>query len=270
MQAIWSGSISFGLVNIPIKLYSGSEERSLDLTMLHKKDMSPIRYAKICRAEEKEIAYEDVVKGFEYEKGEYVVLTEQDFEKASSQSTHIIAINEFTDEQAIDIRFFEKPYYLEPEKGGDKAYALLREALKKSKKVAVATFVLRNREHLAVIKPIGKVLVLNRIRFATEIRSANGLKLPEPHLTNEKEITMALALIDQLSHDFKAEDFHDQYSEDLEKAIIAKSKGRKITQKAGPKRSEIPNLMAALKASLGSKVKPKPTKKKPVNKKRAA
>lgn len=251
MRAIWSGSINFGLVNIPIKLYSGSEDTGLDLTMLHKADLSPIRYARICRADGKEVSYHDIVKGYEYQKGDYIVLTDKDFENARSDSSHSIEIVEFVAEKEIDIRFFEKPYYLEPQKNAEPAYALLREALNKAKKVAVAKFVLRNREDIAIIKPVGEVLVLNKIRYISEIRQPNGLKLPDIKSTHNKQIDIALALIEQLTKHFDPEDFHDTYAETLEEVIAEKIKGKKPVKKTkAPEVTKVKNLMDALKASL--------------------
>jgi DNA end-binding protein Ku len=252
MRAIWSGSLSFGLVNIPVKLYSGSQEGSgIDLTMLHKTDLSPIRYARICRADGKEIAYEDIVKGYEYQIGDYVVLTDEDFQKANIKKTKTIDIIEFTDQGEIDVRFFDKPYYLEPDRGAAKPYALLREALQRSGKVAVAKFVLRNREHLAAIKPLGAVLVLEQMRFTNEIRSSEGLNLPGKVATDKKEIDMALALINQLTEPFVAEDYHDTYVEELEQVIEAKAKGKKpATKGPAPSETEVKDLMKVLKASL--------------------
>ncbi len=259
MHSIWGGSLVFGLVNIPVNLYSASEDNSVGFTMLHKKDKSPVRYAKLCKLEDKEIPYEDIVKGFEYEKGEYVVLSDADFEKANVKATHSIEIVEFSDEAEIDIRYFDKPYYLEPDRGANKAYALLRDALIKSKKVAVAKFVLRNREYLAILKPIDKVLVLNKIRFAAEIRSVEDLKLPEKNLANKHELNMALALINQLTSHFKPTEFHDTYAEDLQKTISLKSQGRiKAVKGKLPEKTSPANLMKALKASLE---KPKPSSK---------
>ncbi|MBW3538502.1 Ku protein [Candidatus Parcubacteria bacterium] len=251
MRAIWTGSLSFGLVNIPVRLYSGAESGSgLDLNMLHKQDLSPIRYAKICRADGKEVAYEDIVKGYEYQKGDYVVLTDEDFKRANAKKTKTIEISEFTGEDEIDIRYFEKPYYLEPDKGAEKPYALLREALNRSKKVAIAKFVLRNREHIAAIKPVGKALVLNQMRFTSEIREPSGLKLPDEAVAG-KEVDMALALIEQLTEPFIPEDFHDTYTEELEKVVRAKAKGKQPAAKGQePENTQVKDLMAALKASL--------------------
>ena len=151
MRALWSGSISFGLINIPIRLYSASEERGgLNLDMLHRKDLSPIRYARICKAEEKEVPYADIVKGYEYQKGDYIVISPEDLKNAQPKKTETIEISHFLKEEEIDPIFFEKPYYLEPAKGADKPYALLRETLVASKKVAVVKYILRDREHLGI------------------------------------------------------------------------------------------------------------------------
>lgn len=251
MHAIWSGSISFGLVNIPVKLFSGAEDRQLDLTMLHKKDLSPIRYAKICKAEGEEISYAEVIKGYEYQKGEYIPLDESDFEKANMRATHMIDIMQFCEQEEIDIRYYEKPYYLEPVKGSEKAYALLCEALKQSKKVGISNFVIRNKGHLAVIKPLDKALILNTIRYAPEVRSLSGVSLPENINLRKSEIEMALTLIDQLTAKFNPKDFHDSYTEELEKLIAMKAKGKKprITEKL-PAETQVKDLMSALKASL--------------------
>jgi DNA end-binding protein Ku len=252
MRAIWTGSLSFGLVNIPVRIYSGSEPGSgLDLTMLHAKDLSPIRYARVCRQDGQEVPYEDIVKGYEYRSGDYVVLSEQDFQKASARKTKAIDIIEFTSEDQIDVRYYEKPYYLEPAKGAEKPYVLLHKALVKSSKVAVASFVMRGRQHLAAIKPVGLALVLNQLRFPSEIRSTSDLSLPHVERTDKKEIDMALALIDHLTLPFIAEDFHDTYTEELEKVIAAKAKGKKPPQgEPAPATTNVKDLMATLKASL--------------------
>ncbi len=251
MRAIWTGALSFGLVNIPIRLYSATGGEKLDFDMLHKKDLSPIRYARICREDGKEVPYEDIVKGYEYQKGSYVVLTPEDFQKANVEKTKAIEIQEFVKEQEIDPMYFEKPYYLEPEKGSDKAYALLREALKKSKKIGIAKFVLRNREHLSAVKPAGNVIVLEQLRFAEEIRDPQDLNLPEAKKATAKEVEIALALIDQLTEKFKPEEFKDTYTDELKRVIAAKSKGKTIKAKGKePKPTEVSDIMAMLKKSL--------------------
>lgn len=251
MRAIWNGALSFGLVNIPVRLYSATSERTLDLNLLHKEDLSPIRFAKVCKAEEKEVPYENIVKGYEYHDGSYIVLTEEDFNKANVRATKTIEILDFANEKQIDPIFFEKPYFLEPEKGAAKAYALLREAINRSKKVAVAKFVLRNREHLAVIKPRNKALVLNQMRFFNEIRSTEDLNLPANTAIKEKEMNVALALINQLSGAFKPEAYKDTYINELLKIIEEKAKGKKPKARGkAPQKTEVTDLMAMLRASL--------------------
>lgn len=251
MHAIWSGAISFGLVNIPIKLYSAANETTLNLRMLHKKDNSPIRYAKVCRAEGKEISYQDTVKGFEYQKNEFVVLDDKDFEKANVRATHSIDIIQFINEKELDIRYFEKPYYLEPDKGADKAYALLREGLSRSKKVALVKFVLHNREHLGILKTIAGILVLDSMRFNSEIRDISEVKSPKIEKIKTSEINMALSLIKQLSKKFDPEEFKDTYREELEEIIQKKSSGKKFKAKGkAPVNTKAKDLMFVLKASL--------------------
>ncbi len=253
MRPIWTGSISFGLVNIPVNLFSGSNPRQgIDLDMLHKGDHSPIRYARICRADGQEVPWNDIVKGYEYKDGDYVVLTNKDLEGADPHKSKTIDIKQFSNESEIDVRYFEKPYYLEPVKGGEKAYALLREALERSAKVAVAIWVFHGREHLGVIKPVGKALVLDQMRFPTDLRSGAELNLPSGKDITEKEVEVALALIQQQTHHFAAEDFHDTYTEELEDLIKAKTKGKKPspkTEKPEP-HTEPQDLIAKLKASL--------------------
>lgn len=262
MRAIWSGSISFGLVNIPIKLYSGIEDTSISFKMLHSSDQSPVRYAKICRAEEKEISYKEISKGYEYQKGEFIVLTEEDFEKANLRATHVIDIVSFTEEKEIDVRHYETSYYLEPDKGAEKAYALLCGALTRAKKVGIAKLVLHHREHLAMLKPIGNLLIIESMRYANEIRSTKPLNLPSEQLASKKELDMALALINQLTGRFVPSDWHDSYEEELSKIIAAKAKGLKPKAKGKiPPNTKVKDLMYTLKASL-QKVSAKKIKKK--------
>ena len=253
MRAMWSGSISFGLVNIPVKLFSGSESNTLDLDMLRKSDLCPIKYLRVCKTDNKEVPYEEVVKGFEYTDGEYIVLTDKDFENASLEKTHLI---DFVDEKEIDTRYFEKPYYLEPDKTGPKAYALLREALKRSGKVGIASYVLRNRGSLGVVKPLDDLLVLNEIRFQGEIRSASELKLPKGEGLREQEVELALSLIDQLTTKFDPAKYKDEYLEDLKKVIEQKAQGKRPKpQEKAPQPSKVIDMMALLKESLKQKKK---------------
>jgi DNA end-binding protein Ku len=254
MRAIWTGSLGFGLVNIPIRLYSAVEDSSLSLDMLDKKDHSRIRFKRVNESTGKEVAWENIVKG--YKVGDkYVILDKTDFEKAAPEKTKHIEIKEFVDLAEIDPAFFEAPYYLEPDKTGVRAYALLRDALEKSGKAGVGMFVMREKEHVCIIKPTDHALVLNRIRFAEEIRPQKDLNLPSTK-SKPEELKMAVSLIDQLTKKFDPEKYKDDYSERLMKVIKAKSKGKSVPftpMKVVHSKSE--DLMEQLKASLGGKRK---------------
>jgi DNA end-binding protein Ku len=205
----------------------------------------------LCRKEGKEIPFDEIVKGYEYQKGDYVILTDEDFKKANVRATKTIDIQDFVAEDEINSMYYEKPYYLEPDKGASKPYALLHKALCKSNKVGIAKFVIRNREHLGAIKPVGGVIVLNQLRFEHEIRKPTGLDLPDTKKTDTREVEMALKLIEQLTEHFKPQQFKDTYTEELEKVIEAKAKGKKITAKgAAPKPTQVNDLMATLRKSL--------------------
>ena len=255
MRSIWTGSISFGLINIPIKLFSAVEESTLDMDMLDKKDHAPIKFKRVNEATGKEVAYADIVKGYKVE-DQYVILEEEDFEAADAIKTKTIDILSFTEETAIDSIYYEKPYYLEPDKGAMNAYALLRDALEVSKKVAVTSFVLRNKEGLAILKPYKKVIVLNRIRWEQEIRNTDELKLPPVSKAKMKEMDMAHKLIEQLTEKFDITSYKDEYSAKLLKIIKNKAKGKK---QAAPKlrvvHKQSGDLMEMLKASLETKKK---------------
>ena len=251
MRAIWTGAIGFGLVNIPVKLYSATQSSTLDLDMLDKKDHSNIKFQRVNEKTGKEVAWENIVKGYKYN-GDYVILTDDDFKKASPEKSKLIEIAQFVKQEEIDTIFYETPYYLEPEKTGVKAYALLRDALEKSGKVALGTYVMRTKETIGVIKPMENILVLNKIRFAEEIRDYEDLKIPEDK-SKPNELKMALALIDQLSGPFAIENYVDSYSDELMKMIEAKAKGKKIkapTMKVVHSKSH--DLMEQLKASLST------------------
>lgn len=251
MHSIWSGSLSFGLVNIPMKLYSATAGTQLDLDYLHKKDLAPIRYAKVCTLDGKEIAFEDVVKGYQYKKGDYIVLNDADFKKADLEKTESIDVFAFVNEAEVDSIYSEKPYYLEPDKGSGKAYVVLREALKKSKKVGLCQFVLRSREHLGMIKVSDNLLVLDQLRFQEEIREPTGLKIPSKEAIKANEVQLAIELIEKLTEHFSPEDYHDTYRKALDRVIKAKIKGQKVKSKGKtPKPTQVTNLLSTLKASL--------------------
>lgn len=260
MRPIWSGSLSFGLVNIPIKLYSATAGKELDLDILHKKDMSPIRYARVCREDGKEVPYEEVVKGYEYRKGDYIVLTDDDFEKVNLKKTKSIEVIEFVDEKEVDVIYPEKPYYLEPDRGADKAYIVLREALKKSGKVGVGRYVLRDREHLGIIKPMGNFLIFDQIRYAQEIESPSQLSVPNAIKLQKDELDMALNIIDQMTKPFKPESFHDTYRNELDDMLKQKAKGIKPRMKGKEmEATKAKDLMEALKQSLEKARKERPS-----------
>ena len=233
-------------------MFSGANPRQgLDLDMLHKDDHAPIRYARICRKDGEEVPWDDIVKGYEYSEGDYVVLTKKDFTNANAQRTQTVDIQQFVEAGEIDIRYFEKPYYLEPVKGGEKAYALLRESLEAANKLALAKYVVHEREHLGAIKPVGKALVLTQMRFPAELREATALNFPDASLITAKEREIAIKLINQETKHFIAEDFHDTYTEELQEVIAEKTKGKKPSKHGTPpKDTNAKDLMATLKASI--------------------
>jgi DNA end-binding protein Ku len=253
MRAIWNGAIGFGLVNIPIKLFSAVQQSELDLDMLDKKDHSNIKFQRVNASTGKEVAWENIVKGFKIN-DQYVVLTDEDFQKASPEKTKIIEIAEFIDEKEIDSIYYETPYFLQPEKNGAKAYALLLEALQKTGKVGLGSFVLRNRESLVIIKPYEGILLLNKIRFKEEIRDTDDIKIPKAS-NKPAEMKMATQLISQLTQEFDIARYKDSYSAKLMKLIKEKAKGKK-TVTSSPLRvvhSRSRDLMSQLKASLGNR-----------------
>jgi DNA end-binding protein Ku len=252
MRAIWTGSISFGLVNIPVKMYSGARSHEgLDLNMLHEKDHARIRYARICRKDGKEIPYDEIVKGYEYKDGDYIILTDKDFEKADAKKTQSLEIKQFVEEAEIDSRYYDKPYYLEPDKKAERAYALLRDALKESGKVALVKYAMRARDNMGAIKTIGNALVLNQMRFPADVREFGELKLPPKNSAKKEEVDMALALVKQQTKPFIPEDWHDTYTEELEEIIEEKAKGKKPAKRGkAPADTKVQDLMSTLKASL--------------------
>ena len=249
MRSIWTGAIGFGLVNIPIKMYSAVQGSELDLDMLDKKDKANIKFKRVNENTGKEVPWENIVKGYKLD-DRYIVLTDEDFEKASPEKSKIITIEEFVDEHEIDGMYYETPYYLEPEKSGVKAYALLRDALQKTGKVGFGSFVMRNKEGLILLKPKEEVLVLNRIRWAQEIRPTEELNIPRT-TSKPAEMKMAIELINQLSGPFDIDKYKDTYTDELMKLIKAKDKGvkpskpaMKVVHRAGK------DLLSQLKASL--------------------
>lgn len=250
MKAIWKGAINFGLVNIPVKLYSATEQSNLDLDMVDKRDMAKIHFQRVNENTGKEVIWENIAKAYMLD-GNYILLDDEDFAQAAPEKSKIIEVNHFIDEDEIDTIYFENSYYVEPEKSGEKAYALLREALAKSGKVGIAQFVMRTAEALTVIKPLGNILVLSKIRFAQEIRSTEEFNLPAKSVIKADELKMALALIDQYTQPFSIEKFKDEYASALLKVIKAKGSGKKgKANKLTAVPSKTQDLMEQLKASL--------------------
>ena len=255
MRPLWTGAIGFGLVNIPVKLYSATESSDVDLDMLDKKDHSHIKYLRVNEKTGKEVAWANIVKG--YDTGsKYVVLDEADFDKAGAEKTKLIEITDFVNQEEIDSVYYETPYYLAPEKSGVRPYALLREALIKTKRAGVASFVMRNKEHLAILRVSGDAIILNRIRFHEEIRPTTELALPAKTVVKSAELKMAIALVDQLSGKFDITGYKDNYTASLMKVINAKAKGKKtVAPVMKVVHSKAKDLMEQLKASIETKRK---------------
>lgn len=252
MRSIWNGSISFGLVSIPVKLYSGSEDKKLNLDMLDKNDNARIRYKRVNENTGEEVEWKDIVKGFKKD-DKYIVLEKEDFDNANMKKSKTIDIEEFISESEVADVLFKKPYFLEPQKEGGKSYNLLLNALKKTKKLGVATFVMRQKEHLSLVGIYKDALVLHVIRFSDELRDPGELKLPKEKV-NKKEVDMAISLIDQYTTEFNFEKFKDVYNDQLIKIINSKSAGKKAkSEKFESKPTPATDLMAQLKASLEKK-----------------
>ncbi|RKD13813.1 Ku protein [Pelobium manganitolerans] len=253
MRSIWNGTIGFGLVNIPVKLYSAIESGNIDLDMLDSRDHSHIKYQRINEKTRKEVPYEKIVKGY-LMNDEYIVLEEQDFDDASPEKSRNIAIENFVKVDEINPMLFETSYYAEPAKQGEKAYALLLKALEKTKLAGFGSFVLRQKEALCVIYPKNGVLVISRIRFAQEIRKTDELNTPDDINVGKKELDVALALIKQYTSDFDIEAYKDTYNQQLMKIIKAKAKGKRPTiKKLKPKKAKSDDLYDQLMESLNKK-----------------
>ena len=254
MRAIWKGSISFGLVNIPIGLYPATRKEDISFRQLRAEDFSPIRYKRVAEEDGEEVPWEKIVKGYEYEKGQFVLVTDEDFEKAMPEATQSIDIVEFVDLAEIDPMFFDKPYYLEPQKGGKKAYALLRETLKEAGKVGIAKVVIKTRQHLAAVKPKDDALVLELMHFPDEVLEPAGLDLPREEKLGKKEMDMAKSLVETMSGEWEPSGFKDEYRDKLIELIEEKVKrgGKELpAAKAKPKAAtNVVDLVAVLQKSL--------------------
>ena len=272
MRPIWNGMISFGLVNIPVGVFSATRSERLAFHLLHEKDMGRINNVRVCQVDGKEVPYEDLVKGYEYEKGEYVVLTDEDFEKAAAETSKTISITDFVDVEEIDPMFFETPYYLVPGKSADHAYVILRETLKETQKAGIAKVAFREREHLAAVKPHGRALMLDIMHFPEEITPAGELELPaEKAKITDKELKLAEQLVESMTAKFDPKKYKDTYRERLEELIEKKLEGKTIHVKTTKRKAttNVVDITALLQKSLRASGKHK-TKAVASHKKRAA
>ncbi len=249
-RAIWSGALAFGLVTIPVKLYSATERQAeLPFRQLHETDHAPIDYKRFCSKEDVEVDWRDIVRGYEYAKDQFVIVTDEDLQKAKTPATQMLEIRDFVPGEQIEFGFFEAPYWLEPTRPGRKAYALLRDALAESRRVGIGTFAMRQREHLAALRPSGQALMLTTMRFADELRSAEQLDLPSG-VAAPREKKLARQLIDTLASDWQPDKYHDTYRDTLRAIIEQKLEGKEVVTPEAPERPKVVDLMEALRASL--------------------
>lgn len=264
-RSTWKGSISFGLVSIPVALYPGEKHEALDFTMLDKKNMSPVGYKRVNKQTGNEVPLERIVKGYEYEKDQYVVLSDEELKRANVKATQSIDIVEFVKIEEIPFTYFDRPYYLEPiKKIGEKGYALLRETLKRAGRVGIANVVIHTRQHLAMLVPMGDLLVLNLLRYPYELRDTEDLNIPHDARVSSKEIEMAKRLVDDMTAKWKPAKYKDEYREDVMRLVerkVASGKTLEIEEpstESAPRRSaEVIDFMSLLKRSVQEKGKPK-------------
>ena len=272
-RSMWKGSLAFGLVNIPVELYSATRDHRPKFRLLHAKDEEPVRYERVCQKEGKPVAWEDLVKGYEYAKGQFVVITKDDFKTAALEKTKTIDILDFVDPAEVDERYYDTPYYLLPGKGADRAYVLLREAIRESGKVGISKMILRDAQHLAAVEAIGDALVLTMMRFTDELADLKGFNFPRKAEIRPAEMKMAQQLIGNLVTEWDPEKYSDEYKENLLRVINAKIKGKKpklIDADTTPKQAEVVDLMSRLRASLEGKKSPGSAKKPAASKGRKA
>jgi DNA end-binding protein Ku len=249
-RALWSGAISFGLVSVPVRMTTAVREHDLHFHYIHEKDTSRIGYEKVCKKEGKPVPDDEIVKAFEFEKGEYVIMRDEDFEAAAAEAHRTIDIRDFVPLESIDPIFFEHSYYLEPAEGGEKVYALLVAALERSGLAGVAKFVMRERQHLACLRVRDGAIVLVRMHFADEVQDAKKLAPKAGH--DKRELEMALQLIEHLTGKFEPEKYRDTYRDTLCEIIKARRKGKEVAIEAPEEPEQPTDLMAALRASLAA------------------
>lgn len=276
-RAIWKGSISFGLVTIPVELHTAVRDHRPKFRLLHARDKSPVRYERVCQREGKPVAWEDLVKGYEYEKGQFIVLTKEDLKSAALNKDKAIDILDFVKGEEIDDRYFETPYYLTPSKGGQHAYALLREALKESGRVGIAKIIIREAQHLAALEVIDDALVLTMLRYADELVDTSQLSFPPAEKVRKAELDMAKMLVNNLAAEWDPAKYTDEYRDNLLKLIKARMKGERPKLRAAeePRQAEVVDLMERLRQSLetrkgASTKKPARARRSPAKKSRHA
>ena len=264
-RSLWKGAISFGLVHIPVELYSAIKQNELDLTMLDKRDFSPIGYKRYNKSNNKEVTWDHIIKGYEYAEGEYVVLSDEDLRQANVKATQTIDILAFVDAEDVPLTYYETPYYLAPGRGGAKVYALLRETLRRAGKIGIATVVIRTKQHLCALVAAEDGIIMNTLRYADEIRDTEGLDLPEKGTKatgiKEKELEMALSLVEGMSEDWAPQQYHDTYKDDVLALVEKKVKAKQTKTITMPSKdgdeaapsSNVIDLVALLKQSLGAK-----------------
>ena len=251
-RALWKGSLAFGLVNIPVELHTAVRDHRPRFRMLHARDKSPIQFTRVCAREGKPVAWEDLVKGFEYSKGHFVVLTKEDFEAAAVEKTRTVDILDFVEAEEIDDRFFETPYYLVPAKGGERAYALLRKAMRETRRIGIAKFILRDALHLAALEVIGDALVLTLMRFADELVDTRQLSLPDDSAVRKQELEIAKTLVKNLDAPWDPSKYADEYRDNLMRIIEGKMKGKRVELEVPEEKRDtrVVDLMERLRASL--------------------
>ena len=261
MRAVWNGTISFGLISIPISLYPATHREELKFRLLRKRDLSPVNYKRVAEADGKEVPWDEIVKGYEHEKGKFVVIRDEDFERVDIEATQTVDIMNFVEADQVDPLLFYKPYYMEVGKGGDKAYSLLREALDSSGKLAISKVVIKTRQHLAAVKPQKNGLMLELMHFPEELIDAAEFKPPAKKTLTKPELNMALQLIESMTTRWSPELYQDDYREALEKVIQEKieSGGElpKARRRSKPK-SNVIDLVAILQKSLDQAKPAKP------------
>jgi DNA end-binding protein Ku len=251
-RALWKGSISFGLVNIPVELHTAVRDHRPRFRMLHADDKSPVKFERVCVRDGQAVAWEELVKGYEYSKGRFVVVTKDDFEAAALEKTRTVDIIDFVEADEIDDRFFETPYYLVPTRGGERAYALLRTAIRESGRIGIAKFILRQAQHLAAVEVIGRAIVLTVMRFADELVDVDSFDLPGDQGQRKSEVEMAKTLIGNLAAGWNPSKYTDEYRDNLMRIIKAKMKGRRVELEAAaePRAAKVVDLMERLRQSL--------------------